>query len=59
MLLSLCACLSQLLDDDDGDDDDDDDMVFVNTINLSDAFLALRVRCAQPYASSVAPFHLS
>ena len=42
MLLSLCACLSQLLDDDDGDDDDDD-MVFVNTINLSEAFLALRL----------------
>ena len=43
MLLSLCACLSQLLDDDDGDDDDDDDMVFVNTINLPEAFLALRL----------------
>ena len=42
MLLSLCACLSQLLDDDDGDDDDDD-MVFVNTINLSEAFLAPRL----------------
>ena len=42
MLLSLCACLSQLLDDDDGDDDDDD-MVFVNTINLPEAFLALRL----------------